>query len=48
MKVVNVVSVLPAHAGVILSKFIKVVNCFCITRTCGGDPGLDIALDLKG
>ena len=30
--------VLPAHAGVILSKTEKSSGTLCITRTCGGDP----------
>ena len=31
--------VLPAHAGVILSKIFGRFSPDSITRTCGGDPG---------
>ena len=36
--------VLPAHAGVILTRENSESTLLCITRTCGGDP--EVASDL--
>ena len=40
-------SVLPAHAGVILYIHVYNVEMLSITRTCGGEPDLARVVDIE-